>query len=152
MLSELGRLVHAHTRTQVLPREHQEHHHHTQQQQQQQQQQQKQQQQQQQQRQPPQQLRPEARRQGQQPRAATATPETDNSNKLTGRGNENDIDSRSNRYGLAMLISAVREVSLARRDLGWGVDAVAMRLTMLGILRHGRRNKPGVGQIPQEVG
>eukprot|EP00903_Cladosiphon_okamuranus_P016280 g15013.t1 len=50
-----------------------------------------------------------------------------------------------------MLISAVREVSLARRDLGWGVDAVAMRLTMLGILRHGRRKKPGVGQIPQEA-
>lgn len=66
--------------------------------------------------------------------------------------NENENENSNNRHGLAMLISAVREVSLARRDLGWGVDAVAMRLTMLGILRHGRRNKPGVGGIPQEVG
>ncbi|CAB1116291.1 unnamed protein product [Ectocarpus sp. CCAP 1310/34] len=57
----------------------------------------------------------------------------------------------SSRHGLAMLISAFREVSLARRDLGWGVDALAMRLTMLGFLRHGRKNNAGDSDIPQEA-
>ncbi|CBJ26861.1 conserved unknown protein [Ectocarpus siliculosus] len=50
-----------------------------------------------------------------------------------------------------MLISAFREVSLARRDLGWGVDALAMRLTMLGFLRHGRKNNASDSGIPQEA-
>ncbi|CAM9523277.1 unnamed protein product, partial [Ectocarpus sp. 8 AP-2014] len=57
----------------------------------------------------------------------------------------------SSRHGLVMLISAFREVSLARRDLGWGVDALAMRLTMLGFLRHGRKNNAGDSGIPQEA-
>eukprot|EP00904_Undaria_pinnatifida_P007693 jgi/Undpi1/4053/HiC_scaffold_16.g07420.m1 len=49
-----------------------------------------------------------------------------------------------------MLVSAMREVALARKDLGWGADALAMRITMLAFLR--RRNKKGrAGGIPREA-
>ena len=49
-----------------------------------------------------------------------------------------------------MLVSAMREVALARKDLGWGADALAMRITMLAFLR--RRNTRGrAGGIPREV-
>lgn len=78
------------------------------------------------------------------PQPATTTSESTNIATQTSSSNSN------NKLGLALLISAVREVSLARRDLGWGVDAMAMRLTMLGILRHARK-KPGAAAIPEEV-
>lgn len=58
-------------------------------------------------------------------------------------------EKKSNKRGLDMLISAVEEVRLARRDLGWGVDELAMRLTMLSFLRS--RNTGRAGRIPREV-
>ena len=59
-------------------------------------------------------------------------------------------ESNGNRHGLDMLVSAMREVALARKDLGWGADALAMRITMLAFLR--RRNRKGrAGGIPREV-
>ena len=43
----------------------------------------------------------------------------------------------------------MEEVRLTRKGLGWGVDELAMRLTMLSFLRG--RNKDEGGRVPPEV-
>ncbi|CAM9163284.1 unnamed protein product [Scytosiphon promiscuus] len=83
------------------------------------------------------------------PEAATTTSKSADISTRIGSSSSSSTGS-NNKLGLALLMSAVREVSLARRDLGWGVDAVAMRLTMLGFLRHAR-SKPGAAAIPEEA-
>lgn len=50
---------------------------------------------------------------------------------------------KNERYGLDLLISAMEEVRIARRDLGWGVDELAMRFTML-VLPKKKRQTTGV--------
>lgn len=52
--------------------------------------------------------------------------------------------------GVETLISAFEELRVTRRDLGWGVDELAMRLTMLSFLR-GRNKKDSRASIPPEV-